>query len=334
MDKLTKEILDKDKSLRRIHNKIDKIEDWNLLPDKPMVTVCMATYNHENYIREALDGVLMQKVNFDYEVIIKEDFSTDKTREIVIEYQKKYPDKIRLWLCKENLYSQKQSPKVRLFARGKYSASCEGDDYWTDSLKLQKQVDFMEENEDYSMVFTNAKVLAEDGIHQSSINLYSHLKSKEYTGVEILKKWSVPTASVLFRNNFYTNIPQDERFIFGDIVLFLWAASRGKVFCINEETVVYRRNLGGVTFSEKVEYTKKINHYLAIKDHFGAEYNKTVNTLLAKVYSGAFISGKLGRQSFDVLKNIARNPKYIPLFLYYIFQISFNVFFNRIKFRD
>src|SRR5690606_31421000 len=117
MDQLTLDILTKNDALKSIHDKIDKIEFWDKLPKEPMVTVCMATYNHEKFIAEALGGILMQQVDFDYEIIIKEDCSTDNTRKILLEYQNLYPDKIRLWLCKENLYSQKQSPKVRLFAR-------------------------------------------------------------------------------------------------------------------------------------------------------------------------------------------------------------------------
>src|SRR5690606_20841791 len=142
-------ILAEDSELDKIHSFIEKIENWDLLPKNPMLTICMATFNHEKLIDQALEGILMQKVDFDFEVIIKEDKSTDRTREIVLEYQKKHPDKIRLWLCKENLYSKRLKPKMYLFARGKYTATCEGDDYWTDPLKLQKQIGFLEKNSDF-----------------------------------------------------------------------------------------------------------------------------------------------------------------------------------------
>jgi len=106
----------------------------------------MITYNHETYIREAIDSVLMQQVNFPYEIVIGEDHSTDATRTIVRDYQRRHPDKIRLRLSRENLYSRKLDPgtATHCACRGKYIALLEGDDYWTDPLKLQKQVDFME----------------------------------------------------------------------------------------------------------------------------------------------------------------------------------------------
>src|SRR5690554_6510361 len=117
MDELTRKNLENDESLRKIHDKIEKIEDWTKLSNQPIVSICIATYNHEKFIVSAIEGILMQKVDFPYEIIIKEDKSTDNTKAIVQEYQKKHPDKIRLWLCKENLYSQKLKPKVRSFTR-------------------------------------------------------------------------------------------------------------------------------------------------------------------------------------------------------------------------
>src|SRR5690606_34031006 len=125
------------------------IEDWSKLPVQPIVSVIVATYNHENYIKQCLDGILMQQTTFDFEIILKEDCSTDNTREIVKQYQKKFPNKIRLWLTNENLYSKKIKLSGYNYTDSKYIALCEGDDYWTDPLKLQKQVEFLENNLDY-----------------------------------------------------------------------------------------------------------------------------------------------------------------------------------------
>lgn len=106
------------------------------------VSVLMITYNHEKFIAQAIDSILMQQVNFDYEIVIGEDCSTDGTRAIVIQYQKEYPDKIRLLLPEENLGMHKNFVQTFRACQGEYIALLEGDDYWTSPRKLQKQVDF------------------------------------------------------------------------------------------------------------------------------------------------------------------------------------------------
>lgn len=119
-----------------------------------MVTVRCATYNHVDYIRQCLDGFVMQKTNFRFEAIVHDDASTDGTADIVREYASKYPDIIKPIYETENQYSKKDGSIRRIFnqhTRGKYIAMCEGDDYWTDPLKLQKQVDFLESHPDYVM---------------------------------------------------------------------------------------------------------------------------------------------------------------------------------------
>lgn len=160
----------------------------------PLVSICCLAYNHEIFIRQSLDGFLMQKTNFSFEVLIHDDASPDKTADIIREYESKYPDIIKPIYQIENQYSkgvgvtrQFQFPR----AQGKYIALCEGDDYWTDPLKLQKQVDFLEANEDYGLVFTDVNILNQkSGIYQNAIfhnNIYplyvdfdSHLINRSY----------------------------------------------------------------------------------------------------------------------------------------------------------
>jgi len=124
------------------------VENNNSAPTKPIISVCVQTYNHSNYIRHCLNSILEQQTNFDFEILLGEDASTDGTREICIEYAEQYPDKIRLFLHhRENNIKIGDQPTGRfnflynLFsAKGKYIALCEGDDYWTDPFKLQKKV--------------------------------------------------------------------------------------------------------------------------------------------------------------------------------------------------
>ena len=125
----------------------------------PVVSVNMLAYNHEPYIRQAIDGVMMQKTDFEFELIIGEDASRDGTREICLEYQRRFPDKIRVLWWHENVSGLGGNVmRTRARCRGEFMAFCEGDDYWTDPLKLQKQVDVMRKNPDVGLVFTNGVV--------------------------------------------------------------------------------------------------------------------------------------------------------------------------------
>lgn len=124
----------------------------------PLVSICCITYNHAPFIRKCLDGFLMQKVDFPIEIIIGEDCSTDNTRQICEEYLAKYPDIITLITSEHNVGAVENEYRVMKAARGKYIAFCEGDDYWTEPTKLQRQVDFMETHPDYTVCFHNRLV--------------------------------------------------------------------------------------------------------------------------------------------------------------------------------
>ncbi len=124
---------------------------------EPLVSIVTITYNHEPYIRKCIEGVLMQKVNFPIEFIIAEDCSTDGTLAICKEYAEKYPELIRLITSKNNVGAIANERRAMKAAKGKYIAFCEGDDYWIDPLKLQKQVDFLEKNPEYSVTFHRCK---------------------------------------------------------------------------------------------------------------------------------------------------------------------------------
>lgn len=134
-----------------------------------MVSVCFLTYNHEKFVAQALDSVMMQEMDFDYEIILGEDESQDGTREICIEYARQYPDRIRLFLRsrKDVIYINGRPTSRFNFienwkaARGKYVAMLEGDDYWTDPLKLQKQADYLDNNPDCTLSFHNALIFNE-----------------------------------------------------------------------------------------------------------------------------------------------------------------------------
>lgn len=239
---------------------------------KILVSVCCITYNHASYIRQCLEGFLMQKTTFPFEIIINDDCSTDGTTEIIKEYADKYPDLFVPIFHEENqyqkgvrgIYAKFVYPKVR----GKYIALCEGDDYWIDPLKLQKQVDFLEGHPDCSLCFHKSKVIS---LVAKGMDLYGHLRQGYYSAEQILKKWTIPTASVLCLSKYLPYIPNDKRFMYGDIVLFLTMATHGRVYCLGEEMSIYRRLSSGAIYSQQKStslYKRSIYHYIALAQHF------------------------------------------------------------------
>ncbi|WP_136805342.1 glycosyltransferase family 2 protein [Desulfosediminicola flagellatus] len=229
--------------------------DWDSRTDAPLVSVCVITYNQQDYIRQCLDGILMQQTDFLFEICLGEDESTDETRVICQEYADKYPGQINLILRSQSDPARAEYTSPALFnwnetlkaCKGKYIAICEGDDYWTDPKKLQKQVDFLEENDAYSLVFHSVDVQFEGDTVEE--NCFLHLRNGDYSVRDILLRWSVPTCSTLFRSAVLGQMPYSKEFVMGDIVLFLICAERGKLFCMNYNMATYRRHVRGMASS-------------------------------------------------------------------------------------
>ena len=194
-------------------------QNWKGDSVKPVVSVCCTTYNHEPYIAKAIDGFLMQETNFPFEILIRDDCSTDKTAEILKQYAGKYPQIIRPVFEKENTFSKGVKPMPQLYkiAQGKYIAICEGDDYWTDSLKLQMQVDFLEENDEYVVTYASVEAFDENGI----IKGYVGGVIRDLESVELQKASPINTLTACFRN-VVKELPSEFQCTkFGD--LFLWS---------------------------------------------------------------------------------------------------------------
>jgi glycosyltransferase involved in cell wall biosynthesis len=225
---------------------------------KPLVSICCITYNHEKYIEDAINGFLMQKVDFPIEIIISDDKSTDKTREIIEKYAKKNPEIFKLFFHKKNLGAIPNFFDNINRATGKYIAVCEGDDYWTDPRKLQKQVDFMEKHPDYSVCFHPVEVIYEDGSKRDNYIYPSADGKKNWTLNELLRWNFIQTNSVMYRrlkayDYSVKNITP------GDWYMHIYHAKSGKIGFINETMSVYRRTGNGV-FTKSLDNSAR--HYL------------------------------------------------------------------------
>lgn len=230
---------------------------------KPLVSICSITYNHAPYIRQCLDGFLMQKTSFPFEIIIHDDCSTDGTTEIIREYTAKYPHLFVPIFQTENQYSKGVRGMFATFvfpcAKGKYVAMCEGDDYWIDPLKLQKQVDFLEANPEYSMCCSDAIIRTDHGIE----NWCRYRSSQEIPIKDIIEGGGLflQTASLLFRKNIYDNYPEfAKKCHVGDYPLQIFLSLKGKVFWFADKQVVYRFAIGNswTATNNSLEITRKI----------------------------------------------------------------------------
>ncbi len=266
------------------------------------LSVLMLTYNHENFIAQAIDSVLMQQVNFDYEIVIGEDCSIDKTRDILKGYSYRYPDKFRLLLPQENLGMMKNLMQTLEACNGEYVAIVEGDDYWTSVDKLQKQVDFLDSNPHLSTCFHNVNVVYEDGDIRShpfhmQFPSYEHSTIKPLpisTLEDIVPGNFIQTCSVMFRNKLFGPFPH--WFItmpLGDWPLHILNAQRGNIGYIDQILSVYRVHKGGVWSSNmskfrKIEDFKKVIYcYDTINKHFNFRYKQSIRKKLARLYLGA-----------------------------------------------
>jgi glycosyltransferase involved in cell wall biosynthesis len=211
----------------------------------PVVSVCLITYNHVAYIKQAIEGVLMQQVNVPLELIIADDYSTDGTREILVEYQTKHPDMITLILQPKNVGAFQNWMDLLKAPQSKYIAYFEGDDYWTDSLKLQKQIDFLESHPDYVLCFHPVQLIDAKGNlkpdHMIKVPAHSeHIETLAVHGNYI------HTPSIVFRNIIQTFPPEMEHSPIGDYYLYMLLAKHGKLKSLPDVMAVYRLHDVGV----------------------------------------------------------------------------------------
>jgi len=277
-----------------------------------MVSVCMITYNHEKYIGQAIEGVLLQKCNFSVELIIGEDCSTDNTRKISEEYQRKN-NIIKLLPSEINLGIIPNFIRTLNSCSGKYIAICEGDDYWTDPLKLQKQVDYLERNPNVSFVATNYAIYDEKtnqtkkAATSKRIDFYTLLKRKN----------QIPTLTTCIRSEYIFDYireinPVEKKWPVGDYPLWLYLSQKGKIGVIPEYTANYNKRQNSAC------------HYTDIKK----QYQFYLNVIdIARFYSNKYgtstsIEKRIKRNKIDTLINYGyslKNEKLMRKWVKYYF---------------
>ena len=216
------------------------------------VSASIITYNHERFIAQAIESALAQEVEFDYEILIGEDRSSDRTREIVCDYAARYPDRIRIFLHDYpkdyvRINGRRNFVNSILKARGEYIALLEGDDYWTDPLKLQKQVEFLERHTECCACFHNVRVHHEGTPEHDRIFHPTPLKKKFFALSDIVSSHFIPTCSTMFRNGLYPSFPDwFYQAPMGDWPLHVLNAEHGSYGYIDEVMAVYRVHSAGL----------------------------------------------------------------------------------------
>ena len=256
------------------------------------VSVAMITYNHERFIAQAIESALMQETSFDYEVVIGEDCSTDRTREIVAGFHKRFPGKIRLLLPENNIGAHKNLAQVLDACTGQYIALLEGDDYWTSPHKLQKQVDFLDAHPECPMCFHPVRWFYEDGQARGNgrpehNSVWPQFYREYSTTEDLLREMFIHTASVMFRNGLIGQYPEWlHGLMMGDWPLCALLAEHGPIACLDEVMSAYRNHEGGICSSieDEARYREVIKMYERMNAHFGSRYAHIIRPILADYY--------------------------------------------------
>lgn len=280
-----------------------------------MVSITCISYNHEAYIEDAIKGFLLQQTDFAFEIIMFDDASTDITQNIILKYAKEYPTLIITMLQKENLWMGKgingTTTLVWPSAKGKYIAWCEGDDYWTDPYKLQKQVDFLEANSTYTaavhqVMFTNEK---NELYPPSQRYLQNDITLRDLFTTPFAQ--FIPSCSIVMQQSFAHHPIWQEKVIFGDYALHLMLACEGPIRMLQENMAVYRKHAGGISFRFNWDSYARDYHqsYMVLLKHLPKPYHTYIHQQLFKThYASAshFLAAGNIKRAFEDYKTMLR----------------------------
>lgn len=302
---------------------IPKVEEeimanWVGDTSKPLVSIVCHTYNHLDYIKNALDGFLMQETNFPFEIILHDDASSDGTSEIVKSYAESYPNIILPIIQTTNQWSQGIKPSEVTFpkVRGKFIAFCEGDDFWCSKEKLREQLEVLNQQDDVSVCFHSAIEINELTNNSSLICNYSNVsKTIKAETIIIDRGGSMPTASLFFRSQYLDDIIETYRNApIGDFFIQSYLALKGKVIFLPEPMCIYRRNAKGSWTSDQQDKTKQSLYY--------KEMIKAINNFYGNVQNLEHSQNLIIPLVFYLKAYLLQNKKPIPLLRAYYEQVS------------
>lgn len=237
-----------------------------------MLSVCLITYNHVKYVREAIDGILNQKINFSWELIIADDYSTDGTREIIMEYKNKYPDFIEIIFQEKNVGPAKNWIDLVTYPQSKYIAYLEGDDFWSDPYKLQKQVDFLENNPEFVLCFHNAKVIFEEDTAKPYY--FNNADQKAVLHFEDLSgNWQIASASMVYKRDLLILPDWFPQIHNGDLAMQFLLIGHGPFKYIDNVMSVYRRHDQGISHISSTSQIKNLDSILGLLKLVNEHYN-------------------------------------------------------------
>jgi glycosyltransferase involved in cell wall biosynthesis len=306
--------------------------------DQVMVSVAVITYRHEKYIRQALDSILMQETNFNYEIVIGEDSSPDSTREILLEYKDRYPNTIKLILHEHNIGASRNLYEVKKKCLGKYVAQLEGDDFWTDKNKLQKQVDLLEQNPMWVGIAHNLYSVKNDGTNPV-ISLNKSQVNREYKLQNYLNEgFSFHGNTLVYRNILPTSGERYQKLRFtantmGDVITYCLLLDKGNIFVMSDVMSAHRaaslEDISSYSFKQRNQmlefsymYIKIVN---ALEEWFDGKYdlspliaNRTASVIFNFLFSKRCNIDK--RELNEYLKSL---PPAIRRLSYYKFLRNF-----------
>jgi glycosyltransferase involved in cell wall biosynthesis len=303
------------------------------------LSVLMITYNHERFIAQALMSVLAQKVNFDFEIVIGEDCSTDGTRDILSNFQRQYPTRIILLSREHNSGVTRNLQDTLAACRGQYVAFLEGDDYWLRDDKLQKQADFLDAHPVCALCCHRAQYL--DQTQRSDTYVFPSLPAGSYTIDDLLKRNFVMTCSAMLRREWIGSLPfWFSEMRLGDWPLFALVARHGNIWLLDEIAAVYRVHAGGVwtSRSQASQFRETIRMLRALSKELGPRQVGIVRKTIAEYYlelaarsRAESNRGQTANDVFECLRNgglrLPNGPRFLAaLAAYALLGSTHNVF--------
>lgn len=277
--------------------------------ENDILSVCLITYNHEKFVAQAIESILKQNTNFNWKLVIADDCSTDQTLSILREYQQKYPEKIHLILQEKNVGPAENFIQLISFPKSKYIAYLEGDDYWIDSFKLQKQVDFLEANSDYVIHSSGAKLIKDDILTEESIGFGKESKAFEIT--DFYRNNNLVSCTIMFRNVLHEFPDFYKKLAFGDWFLYILLMHKtgGKSYRLNENLSAYRihntsamANLNDETF-----LSKHFTLVIAIKKYLNLQSNNKQIVNSINIYALQLFHIAVKKSKFKAFKIFFEN---------------------------